>query len=81
MLSAEEMLRGRRDQEMGTPSPQGPHSQQQTEQESQEQSKVVEDNTSSTSQESPISENLDLEKMMEETEVKTVHQSEATKEP
>ena len=81
MLTAEEMLRGNRDQEMGTPSPQGPHSQQQTEQESQVQSKVVEDNTSSTSQESPISENLDLEKMMEETEVKTVHQGEATKEP
>ena len=66
---------------MGTPSPQGLHSQQQLEQESQEQSKVVENTTSSTSQKSPISEYLDLEKMIEETEVKTVHQSEATKGP
>ena len=62
MLSAEEMLRGRKDQEMGTLSPQGPHSQQQTEQESQEQSKIVEDTTSSTSQESPISEKFRLGK-------------------
>ena len=77
------MLRGKRDQEMSTPNPQGPQSssQQLVKQEGQEQNRVIKDKTSSPSQGSSNSENLDLEEIMEQTEVKTVHQSETTKEP
>ena len=83
MISAEEKIRGTKDQEMrtemSTPSPQDPQApNQQVEQEGQEQSRVVEDKQSSASQESSTSESLDLEEIMEETEVKTVYQSETT---
>ena len=68
---------------MSTPNPQDPHiSSQHVEQEGQEQDKLQEENPSSTDQkESPTSENLDLEKMMDEAEVKSTHSSNSAKEP
>ena len=46
----------------------------------QDQSQASEGKLSNTSHESTSSESLDLEEMMEQTEVKTVHQSSPVKE-
>ena len=83
MISVEEMARAKRDQEMSTPIPQDPHisNQQQVEQDGQDQNRVTEEKPSSTtSLESPSSSSLDLEELMEQTEVKTVHTASPVKE-
>ena len=76
IITAEELARARQDQEMGSPNPpnpQDPHVSSQ-QQELEDQNRVTENAPASTSHESPTPvENLDLEKVMEETEVKSVH--------
>ena len=77
MISAEEMARAKVDQEMSTSCPQSPQIQspQQVEQSEPDQNKVIENKPSSTGLESPTTNSLDLEEIMEQTEVKTVHTS------
>ena len=81
LISAEEMARATRDQEMGTPASQDPqNSNQEVEQSEQDQNQVSEEKLSNTSHETSSSDSLDLEEMMEQTELKTVHQSSPVKE-
>ena len=81
LISAEEMARATRDQEMGTPASQDPQvSNQEVDQSKQNQNQVHEEKPSSTSHETSSSDSLDLEEMMEQTELKTVHQSSPVKE-
>ena len=80
LISAEEMARATRDQEMSTPTSQDSHtSSQEVDNKKQDQSQASEEKLSNISQESS-SNSLDLEDMMEQTEVKTVHQSSPVKE-
>ena len=80
LISAEEMARATRDQEMSTPTSQDSHaSSQEIDNKGQDQSQASEEKLSNISQESS-SNSLDLEDMMEQTEVKTVHQSSPVKE-
>ena len=80
MISAEEMARAKRDQEMSTPTSQGSQtSDQEVENKGQDHSQTPEGKLSNTN-ESSSSNSLDLEEMMEQTEVKTVHQGSPVKE-
>ena len=80
LISAEEMARATRDQEMSTPTSQSSHtSNQEVDNKRQDPSQTSEEKLSNTSRESS-SNSLDLEDMMEQTEVKTVHQSSPVKE-
>ena len=78
LISTEELARATRDQEMGTPIPQV--SNQEVDQNEQNQNQVPEEKLSSTSHETSSSNSLDLEEMMEQTELKTVHQNSPVKE-
>ena len=75
------MARATRDQEMSTPTSQGSQtSNQEVDNKGQDQSQTSEGKLSNTSHESSSSNSLDLEEMMEQTEVKTVHQGSPVKE-
>ena len=81
LITAEEKARATRDQEMSTPNSQDSQIlNQEADNKGQDQSQTSEEKRSNTSHESSSSDNLDLEEMMEQTEVKTVHQSSPVKE-
>ena len=81
MISAEEMARASRDQDMSTPTSQGSQTpNQEVDSKGQDQNQPSEGKLSNTSHESSSSNSLDLEEMMEQTEVKTVHQGSPVKE-
>ena len=76
LISAEEMARATRDQEMSTPTSQASSQEvQDVTQDGKDQNQISEEKLSSTSHETSSSNSLDLEELMEQTEVKTVHQS------
>ena len=81
-ISAEEIARAKRDQEMSTPSPQTSPSLnlQRGEQDGQDQSKLIEERPPSSNIRSSSSSSLDLEELMEQTELKTVHTASPVKE-
>ena len=81
LISAEEIARATRDQEMSTPISQDLQvSGQEVDQGEKDQNQVPEEKLSSTSHETSSSNSLDLEEMMEQTELKTVHQNSPVKE-
>ena len=81
LISAEEMARATRDQEMSTPNSQASSQEvQDVTQNGKDQNQISEEKLSSTSHETSSSNSLDLEELMEQTEVKTVHQSSPVKE-
>ena len=70
------MARATRDQEMSTPTSQASSQEvQDVTQDGKDQNQISEEKLSSTSHETSSSNSLDLEELMEQTEVKTVHQS------
>ena len=78
LISAEEMARVTRDQEMSTPNSQDSQNlSQEVDNKDQNQS---EEKLPNTTHETSSSDSLDLEEIMEQTEVKTVHQSSPVKE-